>query len=434
MKKTTLLLGSVCCLALNGTAFADDVSATDTQGLSFGSILSTMNVGGGSSTAQWQVAATYSELFGLGVRATAGTYVNEDFALGVIVDYSEYREEYLANAGVRLNDNMQVLGSVGILKEQEEFIAGEGREDVQQLEYGLSLKGNYDAGIVSGFEVNAYHTNASSDTDNVETGDLTGVQVVTELKPADSTDIHIGAGYERAEWDGGDVDEGFTLQALGAHKLSDTLSMNFETKYAETENVYGVGFTYDMSTADIQNSALSVDLMRIEGKHVISDDTRVALNWIVGFGAGGSATGANDTIAPSMVSVARADLLADVMTRPAFLPERVLASQLTVNADNCPSFTVEFLAIDASGSYFWISKLDLTGNTDDLDKIRWYMYKTDDPLTSIEGTYSEGDLIYPGDIVKFQDPNLSISYNDRRTIEARGTGCLFAQVVEAVLD
>lgn len=317
MKKSVILLSGVSALSLACAASAETVNP------SVQSMLSTMNTVGGSETLQWQVAPTYSELFGLGVRGTVGGYVNEDFALGVIIDYAEHREEYLANAGVRINDNMRVIGSVGILKESEEFTLGDGREDVSQLEYGLSLKGNYEAGIVHGFEVNAYHTNGKSDTDAVETGDLTGIQVVTQLKPSDSTDLRLGAGYEKAEWDGGDVDEGFTLQALGSQKLSDKLALNFEAKSAETEDVYGLGFTYDLSSAEVQNSSLSINFDKIEGKHGISDDTRVALNWTVGFGASGA--GATDVTASSMGSMARADLLADVMTRPAFLPERVLA-------------------------------------------------------------------------------------------------------------
>lgn len=343
MKISTFLLGSVCCMTLSSTAFAN--GSADNQELSFRSILSTMNVAGESNTIQWEVAPTYSELFGFGVRTTVGGYVSDDFALGAIIDVGQYREEYLANAGLRLSDTMRVVGSVGLLKEQEEFVIGDGREDLRQLEYGLSLKGNYDAGIVRGFEVNAYKTNASSDTDSVETGDLTGVQVVTQLKPSDSTDIRIGAGFERAEWASGETDEGLTLQALGSHKLSDKMSMTFEAKSAETENVYGLGLAYDMSTADIQNSAVNVNLMHIEGKHGISDDTRVAINWTIGFG-GANAGSARATVS-SMGSIARADLLADVMTRPAFLPTRVLARQISA-APQCSSNTIEPTDVDNS--------------------------------------------------------------------------------------
>ena len=334
MKLSTLLYGSACCITMNSMAFAQSHIATDTQELSFRSILSTMNVAGESNAIQYQVAPTYSELFGFGVRTTVGGYVSDDFALGAIIDVGQYREEYLANAGLRLSDSMRVVGSVGLLKEQEEFVIGDGREDVRQLEYGLSLKGNYDAGIVRGFEVNAYKTNPSSDTDSVETSDLTGVQVVTQLKPSDSSDIRIGAGFERAEWASGETNEGLTLQASGSHKLSDTLSMNFEAKSAETENVYGLGLAYNMSTADIQNSAVNVNLMQIEGKHGISDDTRVAINWTIGFGAGGANAGSARATVSSMGSTARADLLADVMTRPAFLPASMIAREAV--AEECP--------------------------------------------------------------------------------------------------
>jgi hypothetical protein len=227
---------------------------------------------------------------------------------------------------------MRVIGSFGLLKESEEFVLGSGRDDVSQLQYGLSLKGDYDAGVVRGFEINAYRTDASSDTDRVETGDLTGIQMMTRLQPAIGTNIRLGAGYEQVTWAGGTKDEGFTAQVLGFHQLSDTVALSFEAKSAETETVYGLGLGYDLSTADGQNSHLSVTLTHIEGRHGISDDTRVALNWTMGFGAG---SGGAAPSASSMGSMARADLLAEVMTRPAFLPERVIARTAPQNVEVC---------------------------------------------------------------------------------------------------
>lgn len=377
MKISTFLLGSVCCITLSSTAFAQAVIAADTQEVSFRSILSTMNVAGESNAIQYQVAPTYSELFGFGVRTTVGGYVADDFALGAIIDYAEHREEYLANAGLRLSDTMRVVGSAGLLKEEEEFVVGEGREDVRQLEYGLSLKGNYDAGIVRGFEVNAYKTNASSDSDSVETGDLTGVQVVSQLKPSDSTDVRIGAGFERAEWASGETDEGLTLQALGSHKLSDTLSMNFEAKSAETENVYSLGLAYDMSTADIQHSAVNVNLMQIEGKHGISDDTRVAINWTIGLGGAGSASGASDATAPSMGSVARADLLADVMSRPAFLPTRVIVRVSQAEVASCP-FSI-FAYSEFADGYPYVDQANYYSLSSDSSVEAYVHFNSSDP-------------------------------------------------------
>ena len=275
---------------------------------------------------QWQIAPTYSELFGLGVRGAVGGYVNEDFALGVIIDYAEHREEYLANAGVQLNDSLRMIGTVGLLKESEEFALGDGREDVRQLQYGLSLKGSYDAGIVRGFELNAYHTNAKSDTGNVETGELTGLQAMAQLQPSANSNLRLGAGYERAEWDGGEVNEGFTLQAIGSQKFSNVLSLDYSAKFGQTENAYGLGFTYDLSTPDVQSTKLAVSFDKIDGRNGISDDTRVAVTWTVGLGAG--ATGSSDATMSSMgglSTLARKDLLAEVMTRPSFLPKRVMA-------------------------------------------------------------------------------------------------------------
>jgi hypothetical protein len=90
-----------------------------------------------------------------------------------------------------------------------------------------------------------------------------------------------------------------------------------------------------MSTANIQNSAVNVTLMQIEGTHGISDDTRVAINWTIGLGGAGSGA---DTNVPSMGAahtIYRKDLLADVMTRPTFLPERVLAKVESLGT-SCP--------------------------------------------------------------------------------------------------
>lgn len=266
-------------------------------------------------------AATSSELFGLGVKATVGSYFNEDFTLGVIVDYAEHHKGYLANAGFRLSESIGLIGSVGILEDSEEFLFGGGREDVSQLEYSLSLKGNYDAGLLRGFEVNAYHTNANTNSYWLDTGDLNGLQAVAQLKPAESTDIRLGAGYEQVAWKGGEEDKGLTLQALGSYKLSDALSLNVNAKSAETEDIYGFGLAYDLSNPDVQRGYLLISFNEINGKHGIRDDTRLAVNWTIGFG-----TGAQGTTTSSM---GRAGSRADVMTRPAFLPERVIARNAT---------------------------------------------------------------------------------------------------------
>ena len=114
MKKISLLLSSVCCFALNSGAFAKDISTTEAQGLPSGAILSTMNLEGGNNALLWQITPTYSERLGLGFRSTVGGYFTENFAFGAIFGISEHHAEYLANAGIRLNDNLRIIGSAAL--------------------------------------------------------------------------------------------------------------------------------------------------------------------------------------------------------------------------------------------------------------------------------------------------------------------------------
>jgi hypothetical protein len=123
------------------------------------------------------------------------------------------------------------------------------------------------------------------------------------------------------------------LSTTNAGGGSEALQWQVAPSYSE---LFGLGVRTTVggySTAEIQNSSLSINFDRIEGKHVISDDTRVDLNWTVGFGAGGA--GGSNVTAYSMGSMARADLLADVSTRPSYLPERVLARGNSVDHAVC---------------------------------------------------------------------------------------------------
>jgi hypothetical protein len=234
---------------------------------------------------------------------------------------------------------------------------------------------------------------------------------VSQLKPSDSTDIRIGAGFERAEWEGGETNEGLTLQALGSHKLSDTLSINFEAKSAETENVYGLGFAYNMSNADIQNSALNVNLMQIEGKHGISDDTRVSVNWTIGFGAGGANAGSADATVSSMGSIARADLLADVMTRPAFLPTRVIARASQAEVPSCP-FSI-FAYSEFAVGYPYVDQADFYSVSSDSSVEAYVHFNSSDPSFDYsQWTMTLGGVTQSGSV---QFETLDIYPNDTNT-------------------
>lgn len=353
---------SIIALLLLSASWTVTTAQAQTTEPSLQSLVSTQNIAGGNESFQWQIVPTYSDIFGFGVGTSLGGYVNDNLALGLVLDYGKNRQEYLANAGVALNEKMKIIGSFGILKEQEEFVLGDGRESLSQLEYGLSLKGNYDAGLVRGFEVNLYHTNAADGSENLEIGDVTGIQAVTQLKPSDNSNVRLGAGFERVYWAEGDVSEGMTFQAIGSHKLSDTLSLNYNAKSAETENVYGVGLSYDMSTPQVKSNRLTVSLNRIDGKNGVSDDRRISLNWTIGLG--GAVT--SDATA-AMPAQSRSELLADVMKRPAFLPERIAVRATEGGgggggagiAANCPVIASGYYSgapASANGDYYYTAR------------------------------------------------------------------------------
>jgi hypothetical protein len=105
--------------------------------------LSLMNYSGGNDWARYEIAPNWSRELGWSLKGAFGSYITNDLALGAIVEYGEGKREYLTNAGVRLTDNLSFIGTVGLLEEYREFVADAGKETVQQMEYGASLKGAY---------------------------------------------------------------------------------------------------------------------------------------------------------------------------------------------------------------------------------------------------------------------------------------------------
>jgi hypothetical protein len=297
---------------------------------------SMLHYSGGNDRFRVELAPNYSEELGFSMKGAAGGYLTDALALGLIVEYGENKREYLANAGIQFNDALSFVGTVGLLEEHNEYVDGEDREKVQQMEYGASLKGAYEIGFLSGFELNGYLADADADSDSVETGKLYGVQLLTDLDLTDTTHVKIGGGYEWLEWDDtGEDDNRWTFSAEAVQQLGDVVSLTGIAKLGASEFVYGGGVAFDLSDGGINTNTLGVNASYIDGRNGIEDDQRVELSWTIGFGAGPSTsvaaadfTDKSGTIRAAadvaMVSPAN-NLLSDVMKRPAFLPERVLA-------------------------------------------------------------------------------------------------------------
>lgn len=341
MTKTGLLMSAAAAAMLLSTAaMANDPTQDNGRTLSIEQASQLLHFSGGNDRMRVELAPNYSEELGFSMKGAVGGYLTDAMALGLIVEYGEHKREYLANAGIQFTDELSLVGTVGLLEEHNEYVDGGGREEVQQMEYGASLKGAYEVGFLSGFELNGYLADADADSDSVETGKLYGVQLLADLDLTDTTHFKLGGGYEWLEWDDtNDDDSTWTFSAEAVQQLGDTLSLTGNAKLGASEFIYGGGLSFDLSNGGPNTNTIGVNYSYIDGKNAIEDDQRVELSWTIGFGAGlSTSVTAADLTDKSGTIRAAADvstvtpannLLSDVMKRPAFLPERVLARSIS---------------------------------------------------------------------------------------------------------
>ena len=317
---------------------------------------------GGNDVTRFEIAPNWSKELGFSLRGAFGSHVTNDVAVGFIVEYGQGKREYLTNAGFRLSDKISVIGSVGMLEEHREFVADAGKETVQQMEYGLSLKGAYDVGMFRGFELNGYAADANAKSDAIETGKLFGAQIMTGVDLTDSTRLKIGGGYEWLHWDDGENDNAITFRAEGTQQILDRLSAVAHVKLGASEYVYGAGLNYDLGER-AQTNVIGLAYDYIEGQHGIQNDQRIVVSWQVGLGMMPNSQAPNlnskMTKASANMSAVSVDktsslsshnLLADVMTRPEFLPQRVLARARTKSGGCDLSQYIGSVIVDGSGN------------------------------------------------------------------------------------
>ncbi len=366
MMKIGLMAGAAtCALFLTNAAMATEPTEFALgQDITIQQAASMLHYSGGNDSYRVEIAPNYSEELGFSLKGAVGGYLTDAMALGLIVEYGENKREYLANAGIQFNDAMSFVGTVGMLEEHNEYVDGEDREEVQQMEYGASFKGAYEIGFLSGFELNGYLADADADSDGVETGKLYGVQLLTDLDLTDTTHVKLGGGYEWLEWDDTNEDDNhWTFSAEAAQQLSDMMSLTGHAKLGASEYVYGGGLAFDLSNGGANTNTLAVNYSYIDGKNGIEDDQRVELSWSIGFGAGpttsvaaadltdksGAIRAAADV---AMVSPAN-NLLSDVMKRPSYLPERVLARAASASAPACPFEVFNSITQQPENVYFF---------------------------------------------------------------------------------
>lgn len=354
------LSGCVSLLCgMHSIALANEVAPGDTLTVQQASQL--LYYSAGNDRFRVELAPNYSQDFGFSLRGSAGGYLTDAMALGLIVEYGVDKREYLGNAGIQFNDALSLVGTVGMLEEHYEYVPGAGKDTVQQMEYGASLKGAYEVGILSGFALNGYLTSADGDSKNVETGKLYGIQLVTDVDLTDTTHVKLGGGYEWLAWDNGGNNDSFAFSAEGSQQFGDMLSINASAKLGASEYVYAGGIALDFSSGGGNTNSLALNYSYIVGRDGIEDDQRVELGWSYGFGAGPTRSATVETqdtglVRPvadvAMVSPAN-NLLNDVMKRPSYLPELVVARSKDKSLQLCSmaGIVVEGLLSHASNSF-----------------------------------------------------------------------------------
>jgi hypothetical protein len=360
MFRRELLLATALTTVMVGQAFADEYGTANHGQITIQQAASMMAYSAGNDQARVSIAPNWSEELGWSVRAAAGSYLGDAVALGAIVEYGDNKQEYLANLGFQLSETLSLIGTVGQLAEHKEFIADEGEDKASQMEYGLSLKADVASNL--GLELSGYAVNSKASNDSIETGMLYGTEALAKLGSPDSTLVKIGGGYEWLEWDGGEKDDHWKLRSEANQQLTDMLALQGHAKLGASERSYGGGINLNFS--DNGTNLFGVNYTYIDGRLGIADDKRVELSWTYGLGSGPSSkvaaseatdNGLTITAAADVAMLAPAtNLLGDVMKRPAYLPERVLArSSSSSNTLSCESFT--FLYQDDSpmiGQYY----------------------------------------------------------------------------------
>lgn len=290
----------------------------------------------GNDRMRVELSPNWSDDLGFSMRGAIGGYLSDDVAIATIVEYGEHKREILGNLGFNLNGDLTIIGTVGNLREELVFDPATGREAVDQMEYGVSLKGHMPILFASEFELNGYLADADSDTDNAIAGKVYGFQYKSIMNLSSATQIKLGAGYEWLEWDDntGNTDR-FTGSIEAYQHLNENFALFGSGFFNTTESRYGGGVDFNLSPGGYNTNKLRLEYKHIDGHRGVQDDDRVMATWSYGFGNGptryadagsmSDSTGTVHAAADLAVPVANNRLLGEVMKRPTFLPERVVA-------------------------------------------------------------------------------------------------------------
>ena len=267
---------------------------------------------GRTGAAAFAIGPEWSEELGASVTGRVGFSLKNDAALGVIVTAGERKREALLNFGVELDAQRQVGFTAGQLQEKLEFGTEGAQEWVKQNAIGVA----YDA---SRYAFKVYHVDSET-TDNFVGAKSTGAEMTGRVAVSEAATLELGAGYQSLTWDDATAgSEGLTASLDMSYQLSASTRLNVFADHNMSENQLGFGGSWALGAG-----TLAARYTFIEGRAgAVTDDNRLAVTFAMPLG--GKATTLSTRGAPQLASApAASTLLSDVMTRPGYLPQRVI--------------------------------------------------------------------------------------------------------------
>lgn len=309
------ILGATALSTLSTVAFADGLHQTVlTEGEVIGQISQLATVSGSTASGAYSFAPEWSEELGFSATGTVGFRLQENSALGLIVTGGERKREVLLNFGIEFDAERQMVLTAGQLQERLEFGTDANQEWVKQNEFGLAYE-------TADYAFSVYHVDSET-TDNFVGAKSTGAELSGIVDVSDALTMGFGAGYQTLDWDDGSEGvDGLTASLDLGYQANATTRFKVFADHNMSENQIGFGGSWALGAGTLEAS-----YTRIDGRvGAITDDNRLAVAFAMPLGGQG-----NETVSPSSTSrlsvgaTPSSTLLSDVMTRPGYLPERVI--------------------------------------------------------------------------------------------------------------
>ena len=316
MKPTlSRILGATALSTLSTVAFADGLDPTVlTEGEVIGQISQLATVSGSTASGAYSFAPEWSEELGFSATGAVGFRLQENSALGLIVTGGERKREVLLNFGVEFDAERQMVLTAGQLQERLEFGTDANQEWVKQNEFGLAYE-------TTNYALSVYHVDSET-TDNFVGAKSTGAELSGSVDVSDAMTVGFGAGFEKLEWDDGSEGvDGLTASLDVGYQANSTTRFNVFADRNMSENQIGFGGSWALGAG-----TLDATYTRIDGRvGAVTDDNRLAVAFTMPLGGKSNATVSRSaTNSVSVGATPSSTLLADVMRRPDYLPERVI--------------------------------------------------------------------------------------------------------------